>query len=37
MVHGRRTVVPSLKWKATGLAGRLVPRAVYLPLARRVG
>ena len=37
MVHGRRTVVPTLKWKATGLAGRLVPRAVYLPVARRVG
>ena len=37
MVAGRRTVVPSLKWKATGLAGRLVPRGVYLPLARRVG
>jgi hypothetical protein len=37
MVAGRRTVVPSLKWKATGLAGRLVPRTVYLPLAKRVG
>jgi uncharacterized protein len=37
MVAGRRTAVPSLKWKATGLAGRLVPRTVYLPLARRVG
>jgi short-subunit dehydrogenase len=37
MIAGRRTVVPSLKWKATGLAGRLVPRTVYLPLARRVG
>ena len=37
MVAGRRTVVPTLKWKATGLAGRLVPRAVYLPIANRVG
>jgi uncharacterized protein len=37
MVAGRRTAVPSLKWKATGLAGRLVPRTVYLPLAKRVG
>jgi len=36
MVHGRRTVLPTLKWKATGLAGRLVPRTVYLPIARRV-
>ena len=37
MVAGRRTVVPTLKWKATGLAGRLVPRTLYLPVARRVG
>lgn len=37
MVRGRRTVVPSLKWKATGLAGRYVPRALLLPVARRVG
>jgi short-subunit dehydrogenase len=37
MVSGRRTVVPTLRWKATGLAGRLVPRSVYLPIARRVG
>jgi short-subunit dehydrogenase len=37
MEAGRRTVVPTLKWKATGVAGRLVPRAVYLPLARRFG
>ncbi len=35
MVSGRRTVVPSLKWKTAGLAGRYVPRTVYLPLARR--
>lgn len=36
MEHGRRTVVPSLKWKATGVAGRFVPRTVYLPVARRL-
>ncbi|HVL95817.1 MAG TPA: SDR family oxidoreductase [Solirubrobacteraceae bacterium] len=37
MERGRRVVVPTLKWKVTGLAGRLVPRSAYLPLARRVG
>ncbi|MGI8624352.1 MAG: SDR family NAD(P)-dependent oxidoreductase [Solirubrobacteraceae bacterium] len=35
MASGRRTVVPSLKWKTAGLAGRFVPRTVYLPLAKR--
>jgi len=35
MASGRRTVVPSLKWKAAGLAGRYVPRSMYLPLAKR--
>jgi short-subunit dehydrogenase len=36
MAAGRRTVVPTLKWKATGVAGRLVPRTLYLPIAKRV-
>lgn len=35
MIAGRRTVVPSLKWKATGLGGRLAPRSVLLPLVNR--
>jgi short-subunit dehydrogenase len=36
MASGRRSVIPSVKWKATGAAGRYVPRSVLLPLAKRV-
>ena len=36
MAAGRRAVVPSLKWKATGVAGRHVPRSVLLPFVNRV-
>ena len=37
MVEGRRTVVPSLKWKGAGAVGRFVPRTVALPLMKRFG
>lgn len=37
MVTGRRTVVPSLKWKGAGAVGRFVPRSVALPLMKRFG
>ena len=37
MVTGRRTVVPSLKWKAAAVTGRFVPRSVQLPLMKRFG
>jgi short-subunit dehydrogenase len=37
MVTGRRTVVPSLKWKAAAVTGRYVPRSVQLPLMKRFG
>ena len=37
MVEGRRTVVPSLKWKGAAVAGRFVPRTVQLPLMKRFG
>jgi uncharacterized protein len=37
MVHGRRTVVPTLKWKGAAVAGRFVPRTVQLPLMKRFG
>lgn len=37
MVHGRRTVVPSLKWKGAAVAGRFVPRTVALPVMKRFG
>jgi uncharacterized protein len=37
MVHGRRTVVPTLKWKGAAVTGRFVPRAVQLPLMKRFG
>ncbi len=37
MAHGRRTVVPSLKWKGAAVAGRFVPRTVQLPLMKRFG
>ena len=35
MEAGRRSVVPSLKWKAAALGGRLIPRTILLPLAKR--
>jgi short-subunit dehydrogenase len=35
MAAGRRSVVPTLKWKATALGGRLMPRTMLLPVARR--
>lgn len=35
MVAGRRSVIPSLKWKATGLSGRMVPRSILLPIVKR--
>ena len=37
MVKGRRTVVPTLKWKSAAVTGRFVPRTVQLPLMRRFG
>jgi short-subunit dehydrogenase len=37
MVTGRRTVVPSLKWKSAAVVGRFVPRSVQLPLMKRFG
>jgi short-subunit dehydrogenase len=37
MVTGKRTVVPSLKWKAAAVTGRFVPRSVQLPLMKRFG
>jgi short-subunit dehydrogenase len=37
MVAGRRTVTPGLKNKALATGGRLVPRALLLPAARRFG
>ena len=37
MVHGRRTVIPTLKWKGAAVAGRFVPRTVQLPLMKRFG
>jgi short-subunit dehydrogenase len=37
MVTGRRTVVPSLKWKGAAMVGRYVPRTVQLPLMKRFG
>jgi len=36
MGSGRRVVIPTLKWKATGVFGRHVPRSLLLPLAGRV-
>jgi short-subunit dehydrogenase len=36
MVAGRRTVVPGIHNKASTLGGRLVPRTLLLPIARRV-
>ena len=35
MVHGRRTVIPTLKWKGAAMAGRFAPRTVQLPLMKR--
>ncbi len=35
MAKGRRTVVPSLKWKAAALGGRFAPRTLALPLMKR--
>jgi short-subunit dehydrogenase len=37
MVAGRRTVVPGVQNKLSAMGGRLVPRTLLLPLARRVG
>ncbi len=37
MATGRRTVVPSLKWKGAAVVGRYVPRTVQLPLMKRFG
>ena len=37
MITGRRTVVPSMKWKAAAVTGRFVPRTVQLPLMKRFG
>ena len=37
MAEGRRTVVPSLKWKGAALAGRFVPRTIQLPVMKRFG
>jgi short-subunit dehydrogenase len=37
MAAGKRTVVPSLKWKGAAVAGRFVPRSVQLPLMKRFG
>jgi short-subunit dehydrogenase len=37
MIEGRRTVVPSLKWKGAAMAGRFAPRTVQLPLMKRFG
>jgi short-subunit dehydrogenase len=36
MVHGRRSVLPGIRNKATALGGRLVPRTVLLPVTRRL-
>ena len=37
MLAGRRSVVPGLANKASMLAGRIVPRSLFLPAARRLG
>lgn len=37
MVDGRRTVIPTLKWKGAAMAGRFAPRTVQLPLMKRFG
>jgi short-subunit dehydrogenase len=37
MAHGRRTVVPGVHNKLAAVAGRLVPRSVWLPAMRTVG
>ena len=37
MVDGRRTVVPGVHNKVAAVAGRLVPRSVWLPAMRTVG
>jgi uncharacterized protein len=36
MVAGRRTVVPGVSNKLASTGGRLIPRGLFLPLARRV-
>jgi uncharacterized protein len=36
MIAGRRTVVPGVQNKASALGGRLIPRTLLLPIARRV-
>jgi short-subunit dehydrogenase len=35
MAAGRRTVTPTLKWKASAIGGRLVPRTLLLPAVKR--
>lgn len=37
MESGRRSVIPTLKWKATAVGGRLIPRTLLLPIANRAG
>jgi short-subunit dehydrogenase len=37
MIKGKRLVYPALKHQAAGIAGRLVPRSVLLPLYSRFG
>jgi short-subunit dehydrogenase len=37
MVKGKRIVYPSLKHQAVGVAGRLAPRSLVLPLTERFG
>ena len=37
MVKGKRIVYPALKHQAAGIAGRLAPRSLLLPLADRFG
>jgi len=37
MVEGRRTAVPGVQNKLSSAGGRLIPRTLLLPLARRVG
>jgi uncharacterized protein len=37
MVEGRRTAVPGVQNKLSSAGGRLIPRTLLLPIARRVG
>jgi short-subunit dehydrogenase len=36
MLKGRRTAMPRMADRVTATAGRLAPRSVFLPIARRV-